>query len=81
MALTKSQAVPPAVVALWGANLRAARLRAGYVSQAELARAIGCTRGAVSLWENGLRAPTYESRCAIARTLRRNPTRLFPEAA
>ena len=64
----------------WGANLRAARKRAGFKTQAELASALGCTRAAVNAWERGIRAPSFHHRAAIAELLRRNPARLFPAA-
>lgn len=74
-------AVPEDVRRAWGINLRAARKRAGFESQGELARALGCTRAAVSAWELGKTAPTYASRIAIARALRRATEELFPDAA
>lgn len=71
--------VPADVRSRWGENLRRARERAG-VSQAELAERVPCTRQAVSAWERGVSAPSYPMQVALARALRRNPSRLFPAA-
>lgn len=68
--------VPPEIRSRWGVKLHEARTRAG-VSQAELAELVGCTRQAVSAWERGVSAPSYPMQLALARALRRNPSRLF----
>lgn len=74
----QSQAVPPEVRKEWGANIARARKRAGFPTQESLAVAIGRTRAAVSLWECGLCAPSFESQRRIAEALGRSPATLFP---
>jgi len=77
---TTTLGVPGELRIVWGSNLRAARLRAGFSSQGELAAALGCTRQAVSNWERGVSAPSHTLRVEIARVLHRSPSRLFPAA-
>ena len=46
-------------------NLLALRKERG-IGQVELARAIGVSKGIISLWENGLREPSLESLVSLA---------------
>ena len=46
-------------------NLLALRKERG-IGQVELAKAIGVSKGIISLWENGLREPSLESLVALA---------------
>jgi len=78
--MAHSLATPLELRLRWGSNLRNARLRAG-VTGLELAELVGVSRMAVSNWENGRNAPSYEHRQAIARALgRKRIERLFPAA-
>ncbi|MBR1890088.1 MAG: helix-turn-helix transcriptional regulator [Clostridia bacterium] len=47
-------------------NLKALRLERG-LGQVELAKAIGVSKGVISLWENGLREPNMYSLILIAK--------------
>lgn len=51
---------------LFGQRLRELRMERG-VGQIELSKAIGVSKGIVSLWENGLREPTMSNLIAMAR--------------
>lgn len=46
-------------------NLRDLRIEKG-LGQVELAKALGVSKGIISLWENGLREPSMSSLIAIA---------------
>lgn len=46
-------------------NLKALRIEMG-VGQVELAKAIGVSKGIISLWENGLREPSMSSLISLA---------------
>ena len=46
-------------------NLKYLRTEAK-IGQVELARALGVSKGIISMWENGLREPTMTSLIAIA---------------
>lgn len=46
-------------------NLKDLRMEKG-VGQVELAKAIGVSKGIISLWENGLREPNMSSLIALA---------------
>lgn len=46
-------------------NLKDLRIEKG-LGQVELAKAIGVSKGIISLWENGLREPNMSSLIAIA---------------
>lgn len=46
-------------------NLLALRRERG-IGQVELAKAIGVSKGIISLWENGLREPSLESLVSLA---------------
>ncbi len=46
-------------------NLLALRKERG-IGQVELAKAIGVSKGIISLWENGLREPSLESLVSLA---------------
>jgi transcriptional regulator with XRE-family HTH domain len=77
----KVLAVPDPILRAWAVNLRNARKRAGYGTQAQFADALGCTRAAVNAWERGIRAPSPSFRIRIGKLLGRDPARLFPYAA
>ncbi len=47
-------------------NLKTLRLEAN-IGQVELAKALGVSKGIISLWENGLREPNMSSLITIAR--------------
>lgn len=46
-------------------NLLALRRERG-IGQVELAKAVGVSKGIISLWENGLREPSFESLVSLA---------------
>ena len=48
-----------------GDRIREARTRAG-MSQSVLAKALGFSKGVITLWENGLRHPNVDTVCRIA---------------
>ncbi len=50
---------------IFGKRLRETREERG-ISQVLLAKAIGVSKGIVSLWENGLREPTLSNLVALA---------------
>jgi len=70
--------VPPDLAEKWAENLYYYRKRAGYETQADLAEALGCTRAAVSSWEQGKRAPSPIHQRAIAKLLGLTAGFLFP---
>lgn len=47
-------------------NLKELRLESG-LGQVELAKALGVSKGVISLWENGLREPSMSSLIIIAK--------------
>lgn len=49
----------------FGEQLKALRMEKG-IGQVELARAIGVSKGIVSLWENGLREPKLSNLIVLA---------------
>jgi len=51
-----------------GTRLASARMSAG-LSQAKLATLLGVTRGTITRWENGTRAPSDEDKHRLSRTL------------
>lgn len=51
--------------------LKTARKRAGYGSQAALAKAVGVSRGAIGNWENGTDRPSMENAERLAVVLKR----------
>jgi DNA-binding XRE family transcriptional regulator len=73
--------IPAELRAQWGLNLQAARKRAGFPTQKAFAEAVGCTRQAVTQWENGRTAPGYAARQRIAEVLGKKVAQLFPNAA
>jgi len=46
-------------------NLKSLRIEMG-VGQVELAKAVGVSKGIISLWENGLREPSMSSLISLA---------------
>lgn len=44
----------------------------------ELAASLGCSRAAITLWEQGLRTPSEEMRVKIAKLLKTTPADLWP---
>lgn len=61
----------------WAENL-AERRKALGMTQADLAAAVGVTRGAVAQWEGRFRAPNDEHKLALAVALRTTVRALFP---
>ncbi len=59
-----------------GCAIRARRLELG-MRQLDLARAVGVSKSAVSLWEKGETSPTYKISLKVAKALRMNARDLF----
>lgn len=62
----------------WGQNVAAARLEAGYETQAALAAALGVEQQSVSRWERGAAAPTDRMKVLIADLFGVDARQLFP---
>jgi putative transcriptional regulator len=63
-----------------GQKLRQYREERG-ITQRMLADAIGCTQGAVGLWEGGHKVPSIRNRLLIAEVLGLRPADIMPEFA
>ena len=59
-----------------GCAIKARRLELG-MRQLDLARAVGVSKSAVSLWEKGETSPTYKISLKVAKALRMNARDLF----
>ena len=51
---------------LFKENLKTLRIERG-IGQIELAKALGVSKGIISLWENGLREPSMSSLIALSK--------------